>query len=235
MLGEELCLSPMKAASHMQNVIDRFDAVFFDFDGTLADSYEAIAASVNHLRSLRGHEPLSTSEVTRHVGRGPEYLFENTVPGSEFAIDMPRYREHHSTVMVEKTRLLPGAGDVLQRLHGAGKKIALCSNKPRIFSAELLERLGVAQWFHAVIGPEDVPRPKPAPDMVLAAARRVDVAPARVLYVGDMVVDIDTGRAAGVTVWIVPTGSDTLATLTAAKPDRMLNDLNQILATDERG
>ena len=47
-----------------------FDAVFFDFDGTLADSYDAIAASVNHLRALRGHAPLRTNDVKFHVGRG---------------------------------------------------------------------------------------------------------------------------------------------------------------------
>lgn len=206
-----------------------FDAVFFDFDGTLGDSYEAIAASVNHLRAARGHEPLTTDEVTRHVGRGPEYLLNNTVPGTDLDVDLPRYRAHHPQVMLEKTRLLPEAANVLQALREAGKKIALCSNKPRLFSDDLLKHLGVAECFHTVVGPEDVPRPKPAPDMLIHAARRLGVAHDRVLYVGDMVVDIQTARAAGITVWIVPTGSDTLETLTAAAPDRMLKGLGEIL------
>ena len=51
----------------------------------------------------------------------------------------------------------------------------------------------------------------------------------RLLYVGDMVVDVQTARGAGVTVWIVPTGSDDRDTLVAAKPDRMLADLAEIV------
>ncbi len=209
-----------------------FDAVFFDFDGTLADSYDAIAASVNHLRELRGHARLATDDVKAHVGRGPEYLLTKTVPETDLATDLKLYRNHHPTIMAEHTRLLPGASDVLRTLHSAGKKIALCSNKPRIFSSELLAHLKIAALFHAVIGPEDVPRPKPAPDMILAALKRLDMAPARVLYIGDMVVDIETARAAGVTVWIVPSGSDTLETLTAGKPDRMLGTLGELMTAN---
>ena len=205
-----------------------FRAVFFDFDGTLADSFDAIAASVNYLRALRGHGQLSTSDVKRHVGWGPEHLLTMTVPGAEIAVDLPRYREHHPKVMAEQTRLMPGAAEALRALHEAGKKIALCSNKPRLFSRGLLVHFNIADLFHVVIGPEDVPRPKPAPDMIRAALDRLGVPAESVLYIGDMTVDIQTARAAGVTVWVVPTGAESLETLTAAKPDRLLENLTDL-------
>src|SRR5260370_206561 len=53
-------------------------AILFDFDGTLADSYDGIAASVNHVRASHGLPPLSTLEVRRHVGRGVAYLLAHT-------------------------------------------------------------------------------------------------------------------------------------------------------------
>lgn len=206
-----------------------FSAVFFDFDGTLADSYEAIAASVNHVRALRNLPPLPTAEVKRFVGRGPDYLLTHTIPGGDLPVDLARYRQHHPSVMVPLTQLLPGARPALEALHGAGRKIGLCSNKPRIFSQELLARLDVRSFFDVVIGPEDVRLPKPAPDMLLEALRRTNLSAGDVLYVGDMVVDIQTARAAGVTVWIVPTGSDERPTLEAAKPDRILTGLVDLL------
>ena len=206
-----------------------FAAVLFDFDGTLADSYPAIAASVNHVRASRGLPPLSVPGVTRHVGRGPEYLLTHTVPGGDLAADIACYRAHHPAVMLAGTRLLPGAAEVIAALHRAGKRLGLCSNKPRFFSQQLLEHLGIAGYFTVVLGPEDVPRPKPAPDMLHAAVKKLDLAAAQVLYIGDMTVDIATARAAGLTVWAVPTGSEERAALVAARPDRLLEQLMDML------
>jgi phosphoglycolate phosphatase len=201
---------------------DHFRAVLFDFDGTLADSYPAITASVNAVRAGHGLPPLPEDEVRRHVGRGPAYLLEHTVPGGDNAADVARYRAHHPSVMREGTRLLPGVADTLRALHKAGFRLGVVSNKPVAFTRELLDVFGVANCFGTVLGPEDVPRPKPAPDMLQTGLQRLHVTPAEALYVGDMTVDIQTARAAGVRVWVVPTGSDTRAALEAGHPDRLL-------------
>jgi 2-phosphoglycolate phosphatase len=204
-------------------------AVVFDFDGTLADSYPAITASVNHVRKGHGLPPLAEEEVRKHVGRGPVYLLEHTVPGSQdVQADVACYRAHHPSVMREGTRLLPGVADTLAALHAAGLMLAVCSNKPVGFTRDLLRYLGVADNFTVVLGPEDVPRPKPAPDMLQEALRRLAVPREEVLYVGDMVVDIDTARAAGVRVWVVATGSDEPATLRAARPERLLTRFGEL-------
>jgi phosphoglycolate phosphatase len=202
-------------------------AVLFDFDGTLIDSYAAITASVNHVRAIHGLPPLPEEEVRRHVGRGPAYLLEHTVPGADMAADWPRYRAHHPSVMESGTRLLPGAAEVLAALRRDGRKVGVCSNKPRLFTVKLLAHLGLS--VDLVLGPEDVARPKPAPDMLLAALQRLALPADEVRYVGDMVVDIQTARDAGVQVWVVPTGSDERATLEAAHPDRLLHDLHEVI------
>lgn len=214
----------------MSNELNDSAAVVFDFDGTLADSYAAIAASVNHVRGLRNLAALSIDEVKRHVGRGAEYLLEHTVPGGNVAEDLARYRAHHPGVMRSLTQLLPGAVDLITALHQRGKKIGLCSNKPRLFSEQILQHFDLARFFAAVLGPDDVPRPKPAPDMLLKAIECLGVSGARTLYIGDMVVDIETARSAGVRVWAVATGSEDRPALEAAKPDRLLTDLREIVA-----
>jgi phosphoglycolate phosphatase len=200
-------------------------AVLFDLDGTLVDSYPAIAASVNHVRAGHGLPPLPIDEVRRHVGRGPEHLLRLTVPAGDVAANVARYKAHHPSVLREGTRLMPGAAELVAALHGRGLMLAVCSNKPVAFTRELLDIFHLANSFQVVLGPEDVPRPKPAPDMIHAALARLDLEPPQVLYVGDMRVDIETARAAGVAVWVVATGSDPAEALTRAGPDRLLTRL----------
>jgi 2-phosphoglycolate phosphatase len=214
----------------MIDSLHRYAAVLFDFDGTLADSYAAIASSVNHVRARRGMPALSIDEVKVYVGRGADYLLTHTVPGGNLADDLDCYRAHHPGVMLKLTHFLPGAAALLLALRQAGKKIGLCSNKPRLFSQQLLQHLEVADYFDVILGPEDVPHPKPAPDMLLRALERLGLPAAQVLYVGDMVVDIETARAAGVPVWSVATGSEERRALEDAKPDRLLADLQEMLA-----
>jgi phosphoglycolate phosphatase len=204
-------------------------AVFFDFDGTLVDSYAAITASVNHVRAAHGLAPLSEAEVRRQVGRGPAYLLTHTVPGTDLEADLARYRQHHPGVLRSGTRLLPGAGAVIRVPHDAGSRLGVCSNKPVAFTRDLLEYLGLALRIEVVLGPEDVARSKPAPDMLQAALAQLGLGPADARYVGDMVVDIETARAAGVAVWVVATGSEDRSRLEAARPNQLLRDLGQIV------
>ena len=98
------------------------------------------------------------------------------------------------------------------------------------FSRDLLESLGIAALFSAVVGPEDAPRPKPAPDMLLKAMELLGRRPEETLYVGDMVVDVETARGAGVAVWAVPTGSDSQVALQRSGPDRLLGAFEELAA-----
>ena len=204
------------------------DAVLFDLDGTLIDSFPAIAASVNHVRSLHDLPPLSVEEVTRHVGRGPTVLLRETVGVGDLRANVEAYREHHPSVIQSGTRWLPGALEMLQALHAQGIQLGICSNKPIAFTRLILAGYSYQPLFDVVLGPEDAGRHKPAPDILRLAMTRLCVTPEETLYIGDMTVDIQTARAAGVRVWVVPTGSDTVEALDAARPDRRVRDLLEV-------
>lgn len=214
----------------MPSTLSPVRAVLFDLDGTLVDSYPAITASVNHVRALHGLPPLTVAAVTRYVGRGPDFLLEHTVGRGDPTTNLAAYRAHHPTVLREGTRLLPDAHDTLATLHARGVKLGICSNKPVAFTRELVAHLGVAGFLKVVLGPEDVGRLKPAPDMLQTALAQLQVLPNEALYVGDMTVDIDTARSAGVRVAVVSTGSDTPEALDRAGPDRRLQRLAEIVA-----
>src|SRR5262245_27400317 len=119
-----------------------FRAVIFDFDGTLADSYPAITASVNHVRVGHRLPPLSVAEVRPCVGRGPNYLLEHTVPAGDVTSNVACYKAHHPSVMRGGTHLFAGVADTLHRLHACRFRLGICSNKPVAFTRELLTVLG---------------------------------------------------------------------------------------------
>src|SRR5438874_10279454 len=100
-------------------------AVVFDFDGTLADSYPAITASVNHVRALHGLAPLPEAEVRRFVGRGADYLLAHTVPGAPAGEALAAYKAHHPSVLRSGTTLLPGVAETLAALRKGGLRLGV--------------------------------------------------------------------------------------------------------------
>ncbi|MCS6864998.1 MAG: HAD-IA family hydrolase [Gemmataceae bacterium] len=179
-------------------------AILFDFDGTLADSFAAITASTNHVRNCYGLPPLSEAEVRQFVGYGLVHLMTTLVPGVPVEEAVARYREHHPYVMMTQTRLMPGVAETLPQLAHRGYRMAVCSNKRVEFTQQLVTALGLKDYFACILGPDDVQqRAKPDPAMLLEALNRLKVSPQQAVYVGDMVVDVQTARAAGVPVWLI--------------------------------
>ena len=206
-------------------------AVLFDFDGTLADSFTPITASVNHVRGLHGLPALTEAEVREFVGLGLPQLMRDIVPGLAPGSAVAEYAAHHRTVMLTQTKLLPGVPETLRILAERGYPLAVCSNKRVDFTRQLVAALGLADRFAEVLGPDDVGgEAKPHPAMLLEAARRLGVAPADALYVGDMAVDVHAARAGGLPVWLVPGGASGRENPLDAGPDRALNDFGELAA-----
>lgn len=207
-----------------------FRAVLFDLDGTLADSYAAITASVNHVLEHHGRPTLTEQQVRGLVGHGLENLMETILPGIDPDAAAKLYREHHPSVLASHTKLLPGVEEGLKDLRKAGIKLGICSNKPSYFTRALLKIFHIEEQFDVVFGPDDVGVAKPDPAMILQSLERMGMPREQALYVGDMEVDIETGRRAGVETWVVPTGSNDEATLRAAKAQRLFPAVSDIFA-----
>jgi phosphoglycolate phosphatase len=154
---------------------------------------------------------------------------EATVPIGDLDANVARFSAHHPSVIAEGTDVLPGVRDTLAELSRRGAKLGVCSNKPLALTIELLAAVGLASYFGSIFGPERSPRPKPAPDMLLGVLTELQVAPAKALYIGDMTIDVETGRAAGVETWVIPSGTQDRAVLAAESPQRILNDFAEIL------
>jgi phosphoglycolate phosphatase len=202
----------------------------FDLDGTLIDSKLDLANSVNAMRSWFGLEPLPLDLVSSYVGNGAPMLVRRALPAAneERLADglkyfLAYYREH----MLDATTLYRGVQDGLDRLHDAGKSLAVLTNKPVRFSVSLLEGLGLDHHFFRIYGGNSFVEKKPNPVGLEALMRERGIPAAQTVMVGDSSVDVLTARNACALACGVSWGFQP-ETLRDVPPDLLINDLREL-------
>ncbi|MBN1824831.1 MAG: HAD-IA family hydrolase [Candidatus Eisenbacteria bacterium] len=203
--------------------------LLFDLDGTLLDTLPDIAGSVNHTLRRLGRPTLSVPMIRSYVGRGLEVLLVRSLGDgdAELLEEAARiFRAHYDDHCLDFSRPRPGARELLDRF--ADRPMAVVSNKPERFIHRLLEAFDMDRRMSAVFGGDSVPEKKPSPLMVLLALERFGAAPDRGILVGDMPVDVETGRAAGVYTVAVTGGFAEREELEASAPDLLLEGLTDI-------
>lgn len=207
----------------MSAIALRYRAVLFDLDGTLVDSYNALAEAVNHARRTHGLNELSALRIKEFVGDGIERLlqraFERTdVPRSVQDAFVSRYDE----VCCGESKVLADVESTLERLAKLKVKMAVCTNKPTFFSKKILDFLKLSRHFAAIVGPDLAGARKPEARHLLFTLESVACDPCDTLFVGDMPIDVRAARNSGLDVAVVATGSSTREQLAAAEPDHFL-------------
>jgi phosphoglycolate phosphatase len=139
------------------------------------------------------------------------------------------YRQHHVRALKSGTAWLPGAGALLRMLKEKGYKLAIASNRPTRFTHIILKHLkGDALFDHILCG-DRVEKPKPAAEILEKTLAKFSLKPEAAVYVGDMTIDIETGRAAGVRTVAVATGSNTKEELAALRPAAVIDRISQLM------
>ena len=187
----------------------------FDLDGTLIDSYGAIAASLNHARERFALEALPEEFVRRKVGRGLEQLVVELIGAEAREEGVMLFRKHYAATYADRTFPLPQARDTLRRLHERGYRISVASNKPALFGRAILDDFGMLAFLDRVEGPDTAGTVKPEPTMVRNCLDAMGLDERSAAYVGDMVLDVETAARAGLPVILVPGGSSSEAELRA--------------------
>jgi phosphoglycolate phosphatase len=189
--------------------------VIYDLDGTLVDSRDDLADSVNAMLGRLRLPERDPGVIYGFIGEGAERLIRRSLgPGHQdrYPEAAPVWREEYAKRLLARTRLYPGVAELLRRPPEAR---AVLTNKPGGFAREILRGLGVDGSFRAVVGGDEAPR-KPAPDGLLAICATLGIAPQGALLVGDSAVDLATGKAAGVRVCAVAWGLGEHAALASA-------------------
>jgi phosphoglycolate phosphatase len=206
-------------------------AIIFDFDYTLADSSNGIIICVNHALAALGLSVESPARIRDTIGLSLASTLVALKGGgvSHLADAFERlFIACADEVMTDQTTLYPWAPQLFASLASRGIVLGIVSTKFRRRIQAVLGREGLCHHFKVIVGGDDVDRPKPAPDAILAAIAALNTAPDAVLYVGDSTADGEAARSAGVPFVAVRSGVTRPEVLEALDPVAILNDASEL-------
>ena len=187
-----------------------FNVYVFDLDGTLLDTLQDLANSVNYALRQHGMPEHSIDDIRRFVGNGVRLLMERAVPDGarnpQFEAAFATFRQYYMQHSLDTTRPYDGIPELIHELKARGCQMAVVSNKMMAATQELVHHffpdIPVAIGEHEAAGI----RKKPAPDTVYEALRQLGIIhhpssiihqTSDIVYVGDSDVDIETARNSG--------------------------------------
>lgn len=177
------------------------EAVLFDLDGTLIDSAPDLGAAADKMRTDRGMASLPLSEYRPMAGAGARGMigiaFGLTPQDEGYEALKEEFFVNYEACMTERTYAFDGVAELIAELGRAGLKWGVVTNKSERFTVPLTRRMPLFETAQTIVSGDTTPHAKPHPAPLLEAARQLDIAPGRCVYVGDDERDIVAGRAAG--------------------------------------
>jgi phosphoglycolate phosphatase len=204
-------------------------ALVFDLDGTLIDSKEDLALSMNATLEYLDRKRLEPQLIYSYVGGGVQLLVKRALgegaADGEIERGMAYFLEYYREHMLDHTVPYPGVREALDKL--VGRELAVLTNKPVNFSKAILAGLGMIGHFRYVYGGNSFEKKKPDPVGLNTLLRELHAGPREAMMVGDSDVDVQTARNAGTWACGVTYGLGS-AKLPASEPDLLLDTLEQL-------
>lgn len=178
----------------------KYETLIFDMDGTLLNTLDDLAASVNYAMEKCGFPTRTIDEIRRFVGNGIKLLVERAVPNNitkeQFDKAFELFKSHYKENNRNMTKPYDGIMDLLKEVNKRGYKLAIVSNKIDYAVKELRDEF-FAGLVDVAIGESDDIQKKPAPDMVYKAIAELGADKESCVYIGDSDVDMMTAKNSG--------------------------------------
>jgi HAD superfamily hydrolase (TIGR01509 family) len=215
-------------AGAARTAVPAFSVYLFDVDGTLVDSAADICGAIQTVLAKTSRNDVDQVFLQRYIGYHLIELFGDLFPEmSNEEVDrlICDYRSVYPARDHKLTKLYQGVMETLALLPGR-KSTATTKGTPT--TRLVLERFGILPFFDHVQGTDGFPS-KPAPDVIQASLRALDVPPEDCLLVGDSAPDMEAGRRAGVKICGVRYGYGDLEKMARFEPDYWISDFRDLM------
>ncbi|MDR1104609.1 MAG: HAD-IA family hydrolase [Endomicrobium sp.] len=205
-----------------------FDFLIYDLDGTLVDSLGDIASSVNSVRVDNGLEHLSLEHIRSYLGSGVNALISKAIPDNSEKVkqNVDGFKPYYKRRMLDTTVMFSGVKEMLESLKD--KKKAILTNKNEVYAKEIVEKLGIADYFVEVWGGDTLAVRKPDPKTILELVKTTKSKLSKTVMIGDNANDFLVAKAAGVRIIAVAYGYCDLDQIKAYGPDYIVKTPQEI-------
>lgn len=181
--------------------VSPYQGVFFDLDGTLADTAPDLVAATNKLLIARNLAPKPYEFLRPYASAGARGLLEGAFGISTDHPDFIALRDEFFTnyekALLVESKLFDDMHHLLDAMDQAKLPWGIVTNKSQRFTNPLVELMGLSQRSISTVSGDTTPHSKPHPEPILYAARIANIDPTKSLYVGDDIRDVLAGKAAG--------------------------------------
>ncbi len=204
--------------------------IIFDFDGVLIDSEPLYLRSVNVILAECGVKQVTQTEYQRWIGSTAKLTWQALTRDRNLPQPAQHYQDRYEVVLEDVLKqeltLRPEAVELLDVIGRRGIVCGLATSSRRKWMTIKLDKLGLTDFFTAAVCSTDVRRTKPAPDIYLRTAERMQIDPKDAIAIEDSPVGITSATAAG--IWTIGLRTEMTTTLDISKADEIIDNLREV-------
>lgn len=205
------------------------DTIFFDVDGTLVDARKDIVRAMNHALKMLGRPERPFEEIVSYIGTGVKDLVRKSL-GKENSSLVDKgtaiFADYYTAHPTDESVLYPHVKETLE--HFKDKRKFIISNRYEAFADVALDNFGIRDYFEAILGGDDEDCLKPSACVLERAFSKYNIDRRKAIIVGDMAIDVETGRNSGIKTCWVTYGLGKRADLKGLRPDFTIDDIAEL-------
>ena len=206
----------------------KITTLLFDYDGTLMDTDEIIISAWQYTYKKMTGEELAVGTILRDFGEALRDTMNKYFSGEQLEEAIEIHRVFQTETYLEKIQMFPGTKELVLKLKDMGYKVGIVTSRRKPTTFMGLEKFDLTDTFDCVVTADDTEKHKPDPDPVLFALDALNSRPEEAVMIGDTVMDMGCGNAAGVKIVLATWAQAAQFQKMNVTPDYRINSADEL-------
>ena len=213
---------------------DNIKAILFDLDGTLFETAPELSDAINSMLKDLEMMELKRNEIKNFIGKGAENLIKQSLRLSSKKDPTPFFTKaeklfaHHYSLISANSLMFDGVKKAIVYLKSKDFLLGCVTNKPAIYTEALMNKSRLTDFMDVIVSGDTTKKKKPDPLPIFHALNQLNIEPKDAIMVGDSIVDIEAGCAAGTHIFTVPYGYQFGESIISDRVDYAMSNFNEL-------